>query len=462
MEIQFCGAAKSVTGSQHLLTIGGKKLLLDCGLFQGRRQETFDRNKTLPFDPNSIDAMILSHAHIDHSGNIPNLVRNGFRKTIFCTKPSVDLCTVMLQDSAHIQEKDAEYMNYRQRKKNLPPREPIYTVADAQASLKNFVGLDYGVGFEPIPNVKATFYNAGHMFGSAMLLLEITENGKRFRFGFTGDLGRKNLPIINDPDQITGLDIFISESTYGNKLHDPVKEIQGDLVKVITETVNKHGKIVIPAFSVERTQEIVYHLNKLHDQQLIPTMPVFVDSPLAVNVTTVFEKYPDYYDAEAQYLLSRTDNPFAFSGLKYITKADDSKKLNTFKEPCIIISASGMCEAGRILHHLRYNIENPNNTILIVGFMAEHTLGRKLVDKEEKIKIFGDEYELRANVVKLNSFSGHADKNDLMNFAVQVGTQADVFLVHGEEPQSQPFATALRSAGFKDVTVPERLEKFKV
>lgn len=461
MDIQFCGAAKSVTGSQHLLTIGGKKLLLDCGLFQGRRDEAFSRNKNFPFDPAEVDAMVLSHAHIDHSGNIPNLVQQGFNGAIHCTAPTVDLCTVMLQDSAFIQERDVEFMNKRLAKKGEMLRKPLYTIKDAEASLKHFKGIDYGQTFQPIPNVKVTFFNAGHMFGSAMLLLEIVENSKTLRMGFTGDLGRSNLPIIEDPDQITYLDLLISESTYGNKLHDPAKEIQGDLVRVIKETVKKNGKIIIPAFSVERTQEIVYHLNKLYENKLVPGIPVFVDSPLAVNVTEVFKKYPRYYDAEAQYLLSKNDNPFSFDGLRYIKKADESKKLNDLKEPCIIISASGMCEAGRILHHLANNIENSNNTILIVGFMAEHTLGRKLVDKISPIKIFGEEYAVNANVVKLNSFSGHADKNDLMKFVKKVGKQASVFLVHGEETQSQPFAAALRVEGFNNVTVPDRLGTFE-
>ncbi len=462
MNIQFCGAARSVTGSQHLLTVGGKKLLLDCGLFQGHRDEAFNRNRNFPFDPAGVDAMVLSHAHIDHSGNIPNLVEQGFSGTIHCTTPTVELCKVMLQDSAFIQERDVEFMNKRLAKKGEMLREPLYTVKQAQASLAHFKGIDYGKTFEPIPNVKVTFFNAGHMFGSAMLLLEIVEKGKTWRVGFTGDLGRKNLPIIEDPDQITNLDVLISESTYGNKLHDPAKEIQGDRVRVIKETVKKNGKIIIPAFSVERTQEIVYHLNKLYENKLVPAIPVFVDSPLAVNVTEVFKQFPRYYDAEAQYLLSRDDNPFIFEGLRYITKVDDSKALNDLKEPCIIISASGMCEAGRILHHLANNIENANNTILIVGFMAQHTLGRKLVDKISPVKIFGEEYQVNAQVVKLNSFSGHADKNDLMNFAKKVGKQASVFLVHGEEPQSQPFAESLRSEGFKSVTVPDRLEKFEL
>ncbi|MBX7151945.1 MBL fold metallo-hydrolase [bacterium] len=462
MQIQFCGANKSVTGSQHLLTINGKRLLLDCGLFQGRRDEAFERNRQFPFEPASVDAMILSHAHIDHSGNIPNLVKQGFKGNIFCTAPTVDLCGVMLQDSAYIQQRDVEFVNKKLARKKQPLREPLYDIRDAQACMAQFVGLGYNRSFEPLPGIKATFLNAGHMFGSAMLRLEIKENGHTIRFGFTGDLGRQNLPIIADPDQLSNLDLLISESTYGNKLHDPAKEIEGRLVDVIHDAFKKSGKIIIPAFSVERTQEIIYHLNKLYERKLVPAIPVFVDSPLAVNVTEVFKMHPAYYDEEARQLLEQGDNPFVFEGLRYISKVEDSKKLNDLREPCIIISASGMCEAGRILHHLANNVENPNTTILIVGYMAEHTLGRKLVDKEERVKIFGEEYQLKAQVVKINSFSGHADKNDLLRFIKNIGRKTKVFLVHGEMPQCGPFAENLREEGFTSVTIPDWKEKVEI
>ncbi|HMW33917.1 MAG TPA: MBL fold metallo-hydrolase, partial [bacterium] len=320
-------------------------------------------------------------------------------------------------------------------------------------------GVGYGQAFEPLPGVRATLYNAGHMFGSAMILLEITHNGRKVRFGFTGDLGRKNLPIIEDPHQLRALDYLICESTYGNKVHDPVKEIHGEFVQVIQDAVARKGKIIIPAFSVERTQEIVYHLNLLYENKIVPEIPVFVDSPLAVNVTEVFRKYPDYYDKDARNLLQSGDNPFSFEGLRYIREVKDSMKLNDINDPCIIISASGMCEAGRILHHLKNNIENSNNTVLIVGYMAEHTLGRKLVDKAETVKIFGDTFSVKARVHKINSFSGHADRTDLLNFTELVGKQASVFLVHGEEAQSVPFAESLKSNGFRHVEIPERLQK---
>jgi len=455
MHIQFCGAAQSVTGSRHLLTVNGQKLLLDCGLFQGRRAESVTRNQSFPFAPDTVDAMLLSHAHIDHSGNIPNMVKHGFHESIHCTAPTLDLCSVMLQDSAYIQERDAAFLNKKLTKRGQPKIKPLYTVADAQACMALFVGRHYDRPFDVIPGIRATFLNAGHMLGSAMMRLEIKEGSKTIRLGFTGDLGRKNLPIIDDPEQLDGLDYLICESTYGNRLHDPVREIENDLVRVIQSAADKGGKIIIPAFSVERTQEIVYHLNRLYESRRVPALPVFVDSPLAVNVTEVFKTHPTYWDEEASCLLQNGDNPFVFHGLHYISRVEESKQLNDREDPCIIIAASGMCEAGRILHHLANNIENPRTTILVVGFMAEHTLGRRLVDKAEKVKIMGDEYTVRASVVKINSFSGHADKNELLQFVKGVGRLKGIFLVHGELQQSQPFAEALKAQGMANVVIPE-------
>jgi metallo-beta-lactamase family protein len=361
----------------------------------------------------------------------------------------------MLQDSAFIQERDAEFLNKKLVRKKQPRIEPLYTVADAQACMPLFVGRHYNRPFDVMENVRATFLNAGHMLGSAMLLLEIKEGNRAVRLGFTGDLGRKNLPIIEDPDQLDRLDYLICESTYGNRRHDPVKEIENDLVRVIHDAADKRGKIIVPAFSVERTQEIVYHLNKLYESRKVPALPVFVDSPLAVNVTEVFKMHPTYWDEEASCLLETGDNPFVFHGLHYVSRVEESKRLNDLDEPCIIIAASGMCEAGRILHHLANNVENPRTTVLIVGFMAEHTLGRRLVDKAEKVKILGDEFTVRASVVKINSFSGHADQDDLMGFVKRAGHVKGVFLVHGELQQSSPFAERIREHGVKNVLIPE-------
>lgn len=462
MQIQFCGAARSVTGTQHLLNINGKRLLLDCGLYQGRRDESYQRNQQFLFDPASVDAMILSHAHIDHSGNIPNLVKSGFDGNIFCTGPTMSLCNVMLQDSALIQERDAQFLNKRLVKKGEMPRQPLYTITDAQRCMNNFVSINYNRPFDPVPGVRATLLNAGHILGSAMLKLDITEDGRTIKIGFTGDLGRVNLPIIEDPDQITEVDYLISECTYGNRLHDPIEEIQEKLTTTIEHAVKENGKIIIPAFSVERTQEIIYHLNLLYEKKKVPAMPIFVDSPMAVNVTEVFKVYPNYYDEEAKKLLDGGDNPFSFDNLKYIRKLDESKNLNYYNKPCIIISASGMCEAGRILHHLANNIENPATTILVVGYMAENTLGRKIIDGAEKVRILGEEYAVRARVVKINSFSGHADQKDLLKFLQKVGRSTQIYLVHGEDSQLLPFAELLRSDGFESVLAPKMGEMFNV
>lgn len=462
MQIQFCGAARSVTGSQHLLNINGKRLLLDCGLYQGKRAESRKRNEEFLFDPASVDAMILSHAHIDHSGNIPNLVKNGFEGNIFCTGPTMSLCNVMLQDSAMIQERDVQFLNKRLRKKGEFPIQPIYTVKDAQKCMDNFVSINYNRPFEPVANVKARLLNAGHILGSAMLKLEITEDGRTIRIGFTGDLGRVNLPIIEDPDQITDVDYLITECTYGNRLHDPVEEIQDKIIATMEHAVKENGKIIIPAFSVERTQEIIYHLNLLYEKKKVPALPVFVDSPMAVNVTEVFKVYPNYYDEEAKKLMDSGDNPFIFDNLKYLRKLEESKNLNTYQKPCIIISASGMCEAGRILHHLANNIENPANTLLVVGYMAENTLGRKIIDGEKKVKILGEEYSVNLRVVKINSFSGHADQQELLKFLRAVGKNTQVYLVHGEDSQLLPFAGLLKSDGFESVLAPKLGEVFNV
>lgn len=462
MIVQFWGAARSVTGSMHLLQAGNKKILLDCGLFQGRRKESFDRNRKLPFNAAEIDAMILSHAHIDHSGNIPSLVKNGFEGPIYCTSATRDLCAVMLQDSGHIQEKDSEFMSKRNRRKKLPPVEPTYTADDAKTSLNQFVGYGYEKSFSPFPGMEVTLFDAGHLLGSAMVRLHIEENGQTTKLGFSGDLGRKNLPILRDPYQFREVDHLICESTYGNKLHDPARDIGEKLAGVVNRAVEKNGKIIIPAFSVERTQEIVYHLHQLAIDKKIPEIPVFVDSPLSVNATEVFRLHPECYDQETLYMMKLDGDPFSFGKLKYVKNVEESKQLNKIKIPCIIISASGMCEAGRILHHLRNSVDNPNNTICIVGFMAEHTLGRRIIERREYIKIFGEEHRLKAEVVKINSFSGHADRNDLLEFVSKIGALKHTFLVHGEEMQSQALKEGLVERGQDSVEIPERGQKFNI
>ncbi|MBN1779796.1 MBL fold metallo-hydrolase [bacterium] len=465
MELQIFGAAREVTGSMHMLTVSSKKILLDCGLFQGRRSEAFERNKNLPFDPKSVDVMVLSHAHIDHSGNIPQLVKNGYEGSVFCTHATQDLSNIMLRDSAHIQEKDVEYVNKKHKKKGLPPVEALYVMKDAEKCLTQFVGLGYERSFPILPNVNLTFHDAGHILGSAVVVLDIDENGKKTRLTFTGDLGRKNLPIIKDPVQVTETDLLITESTYGNRFHEPFGDMKSMVQKVVNETVKRGGKIIVPSFSVGRTQELVYMLHQLVNEGLLPEIPIFVDSPLSVNATEIFRLHNECFDEETrEEFLSNHQDPFGFYRLRYIRNVEESKKLNTIEEPCMIISASGMCEAGRIIHHLSNNAHDPKNTILIIGFMAENTLGRRIAEKQPVIKVFGDEIQLRAQVEVMHGFSAHADQNELMDYyrGMNKNRIREVFVVHGEPESSRTLADLIQSEGIKNVHVPVRGEKFQI
>lgn len=459
MEIQFFGGAREVTGSQHLLSVNGKKILLECGLFQGRRSETYRRNLNFSFDPSDIDILLLSHAHIDHSGNIPNLVKNGFTGKIVATGATVDLCQIMLRDSAYIQEKDAHFVNKR-RKKGEPEVEPLYRMEDAENALSQFVGIEYASAYEVAPGIRASYRDAGHILGSASILLEIDIPGKNrpLRLGFTGDLGRKDVPVVRDPDYLRDLDVLLTESTYGDRLHKETEDVEEELASVVRDTANAGGKIIIPAFAVGRTQVLVYILHKLFDQGRIPDMPVFVDSPLAVNATEIFRRNPDCLDRETHRIfLESHEDPFGFSRLQYIRDVNQSKKLNGISYPHIIISASGMAEAGRILHHLRNNIRNPANTVLLVGYSAQHTLARKLMDGEKIVRIFGEEHPVKCRVETMDHFSAHADKDDLLDFISTLSSDRleKVFVVHGEESQSLAFQQTLLSRGLKNVTVPD-------
>ncbi|MBD3287758.1 MBL fold metallo-hydrolase [candidate division KSB1 bacterium] len=463
MKISFLGGVRTVTGSMHLVETGHRKILLDCGMFQGRRKEAEIKNRNLPFDAQRIDAMILSHAHIDHSGNIPNLVKNGYSGPIYTTHATTDICNYMLRDSGHIQEKDVKFVNKRRRSRGEPPKEPIYTKEDAEQALDNFQGKDYRKTFEITDNANAIFYDAGHILGSALTKLAIKENGRLINLGYILDLGRNNMPIIRNPDIIHDLDYIIIESTYGGRLHDNIKDAEKRLGEVIRRTVDRGGKVIIPSFALERAQEIVYSLNNLWNQHKLPRIPVYVDSPLAVNVTKVFKQHKECFDEKTSDILEYDDDPFGFDKLIYVQNVEESKKINTMKEPCIIISASGMCENGRILHHLRNNIEDPKNTIIIVGFMAQSTLGRKLVEKWDVVRIFGDEHKLRAEVVVMNAFSAHADRNDLVNYVTHANDKLQgVFLVHGEESQTFELAKSLKEKGIANVRAPEPGETVEV
>lgn len=458
MKIQFIGGARTVTGSLHLLHINGKKILLECGLFQGRRKDTYEKNKNFPFDPQDIDVMILSHAHIDHSGNIPNLVSKGFNGLIYATAATVDLCQIMLRDSAHLQEKDIEWVNKKRAKKNEPPAEPLYTLEDVEQAMEHFVGVQYNKTIELFDGVSFSFRDAGHILGSAGVHLEIKENSnKKISLGFSGDIGRPESPVIKSPDILRDLDVIIMESTYGNRLHSPVEEVEEELAQTINMIVNDNGKVIIPAFAVGRTQTIVYVLHKLFDQGRIPEIPIYVDSPLAVDATNVFRSHPECLDRETyRVFLQNGEEPFGFSRLKYIKKVEESKELNDRPGPMIIISASGMAEGGRILHHLANNIENPKNLILFVGYAAEQTLARKIMDGEKRVNIFGEEFQVKAKVKTMDYFSAHADQGELLDYLRLNPTNKlkHIFLVHGEEDQALPFREKLLTKGYKNVDFP--------
>jgi len=463
MQLQFMGAVRTVTGSMHIVETNGRRILLDCGLYQGKRKEAFERNRHLPFDSKSIDAMILSHAHIDHAGNIPQLVKDGFAGNIYCTSATRDLAAVMLRDSAHIQLRDVEYVNKKRAKQGKNLFEPLYTLEDVRKSMDNFVGVAYNRRFSVTNNVTGRFLDAGHILGSAVTVLDITENGRTARLAFTGDLGRKNYPILRDPVPADGPVFYITETTYGDRAHPATVHMEQDLADLVQEAVQRGGKIVIPAFSLGRTQNIVYAMHKLFAEGRIPHIKIFVDSPLSTNVTEVFKMHEECYDREAVALTNRWGDAFSFPLIKYITDVEESKALNTLEGTCVIISASGMCEAGRILHHLKNNISDEANTILIVGYQAENTLGRRLVEKAREIKIFGEVHPVRAQVRVMNGLSAHADRNGLFEYFIDSNGRVErVFAVHGELDQTMPFADRLREAGAKHVEVPEPGQCFMV
>ncbi len=456
MQISFLGAARTVTGSMHLLEVAGRRILLDCGLYQGPRKEAFERNRTFPFDPKSVDAVVLSHAHIDHSGNLPTLVRAGFRGDIHATFATRDLCGAMLPDSAHIHESELEHVNKRRARQKKALFEPLYTVGDVLRTLTLFRGVSYGRAFPVTPEVTATFHDAGHILGSAITELTIREPGRgAATLVFTGDIGRKGLPILRDPAMLDRADLLISESTYGGRVRHTDEDVEREMEEVLRRTAARGGKVVVPAFAVGRTQEVVYLLHQLCQAGRIPDLPVYVDSPLAVNVTEVFRLHPECFDEETRVFLLNGEDPFGFRRLRYIRSVEESKSLNRLRVPCVIISASGMCEVGRILHHLINTVEDGRNTVLIVGFQAQGTLGKRLVDREPVVRIFGEEYRRRAEVCVINGLSGHADRNGLLEWIGNVnGALKHIFLVHGDPDQAEALAGTLRGRKACPVTVP--------
>jgi len=465
MRITFHGAAQTVTGSQHILDINGHRLLLECGMYQGRRQESYERNLNLPFEPRNIDAVILSHAHIDHSGNLPNLVKQGYRGQIYATPATAHLSNIMLIDAGHIQESDVEFVNKHRMKKGELPVEPLYTQEDAAMVAQYFQSVNYDQEFEPVPGVTAKLVDAGHILGSAAVVLDINENGKRVRLWFSGDIGRLKLPLLRDPVLPDRADYLIMECTYGDKPHREPEAAYDELQQVVARTLTRGGKVIIPSFAVGRAQEIVYELHQMIEAGEIPPVPVYVDSPLAVNVTDVFRLHPECFDEETREFI-RTDkhrDALGFNKLIYTRSVEESKALNYRKDPMIIISASGMAESGRILHHLRNNIGNQRNTILIVSWQAPYTLGRRLADREQFVKIFGETYERRAEVATIGGLSAHAGQDFLVEYTRQVRNQVrQVFLVHGEPKAATALTEKLRETGLRNIAYPLMREEFEI
>ncbi len=466
MKIKFIGAAREVTGSKHLLTTNnGKRLLLDCGMFQGKGLETDSMNRELMFDPSEIDHIILTHAHIDHAGLIPYMYKLGFRGSVVCSNATRDLCAIMLADSAFIQEHDTITFNKRRAKKGLPLVTPLYTQDDAKACMRLFIGVPNNMKFRIDDNIKVKFTSTGHMLGSGVANLQITENGQIKRIAYTGDIGRPVDQILSAPEPFPQADLLITESTYGDRLHNDVEVAEEELLTVVTDTCSgKGGKLIIPAFSVGRTQEIVFALNNFFNQGKLPKVDVFVDSPLAVNATTVFRMHPECFNGNFARVLASDSDPFGFENLFYITKQEDSKKLNDHKKPCIIISASGMMEAGRVKHHLANNIEDPRNTILVVGYCAPTTLGARIVRGDKEVSIHGTVYEVKAEVKKIEAFSGHGDYREMIGFlgCQDKGTIEKTFIVHGEYETQKKYAATLLEEGYKNIEIPSRGQEYQL
>lgn len=460
MKLTCWGAAGEVTGSMHLLEIGPKRILLDCGLFQGRREEARKKNENFPLDVHDLDAVIVSHAHIDHTGRLPLLTRLGYSGPIFCTPATRDLASVMLPDSGFIQEKDFEFLRKRGHDHLA---EPLYTAHDAALVPDHMVSLPYDRPLEVVPGVRLTYTDAGHMLGSASIVLDIDAAGAKRRLVFSGDIGRWGLPIIRDPKPPKGpADVLIVESTYANQVHESVMEAQGMLASYVNKVARRGGKIFIPAFAIERAQELIYELHSLARDNAIPKIPIYVDSPLAVNATDVFRLHPEAFDLSER-LVRETDDLFRFPMVKYVRSVDQSKGLNTLRGPLIIIAASGMAESGRILHHLRNGIGDSRNLVLIVGFQASYTLGHRIQDGAKEVRIYGDMVPCRAEVATISGYSGHADRNELRQWVQALEqTPKRAFAVHGETEQLQAMAGLLRDLGVKQVDVPTLGQPFDI
>jgi metallo-beta-lactamase family protein len=457
MRIHFLGATRTTTGSVYLFELNGRRFLLECGLFQGRRGESIERNRNFPFDPKQIDAVVLSHAHIDHCGNLPNLCRQGFEGSIYCTFATRDLASIMLEDSAEIQRDDAAFVCKKRAKHGLPPVEPLYTAQDADKAIQQFVSINYNRPFPVTDGLTVTFRDAGHILGAAQVVFDIRENGRKFRYLFSGDIGRGHDDILRDPQPAEDVDYLQVESTYGARLHSPKPSASAEVGQMVRETLDRRGKVIIPSFSVGRTQQIVYTLHQLTLAGELPRVPIFVDSPLSVNATEVYRLHPECFNEAIYKFLREKENPFGMENLTYIREVALSRKLNDLQDPAIIISASGMAEAGRIRHHLANHIGSPVNLILFVGYCAEHTLGAQIMSGQNPVNIFGDPHEVGTRVASLDSFSGHADKSELRSYVEAIsGDIKKISVVHGEEEQALAFAETLRGMKPKaEVLLPE-------
>lgn len=444
MKIEFVGGAGTVTGSSYIVKDQDFTIMVDCGMFQGKR-ELIERNQLhLIYDPPRIDCMVLTHAHIDHSGLIPKLVKEGFFGNIYATKATVDLCSIMLPDSGHIQEMDIKWINKRNKKMGRPMEEPLYSAEDAQNSLGNFVPVNYGEIIRIHPRVEIRFRDAGHILGSSFVEMWVEENGKKTKIVFSGDLGPKNQSIIKDPELLEDADIILIESTYGNRLHKNKEDTYTEFKEILNESINQNGNIIIPAFAVERTQEIIYSLNKLFNSGEVPRVPVYIDSPLAISATQIFRDNPQCYDEEMRKLIMSGDNPLDFENLNLVKSVEESKALTKDARGSIIISASGMCTAGRVRFHLQSNLYKPGSNIIFVGFQAQGTLGRRLVDGASQVRIYGEDIAVNAKIHTLGGFSAHADRDGLLNWLrTNNNPRAKVFIVHGEEESSSQFAQSV-------------------
>lgn len=466
MKIQFIGAAREVTGSKHLVTTNSKKtILLDCGMFQGKGLETDKMNRELGFDPKKLDHIILTHAHIDHSGLIPYAYKMGFRGSVICTHATRDLCALMLADSGFIQEQDIKWFNKKRLSHNLPPVEPIYTRKDAIACMELFIGAPYNRKFKINDDISVKFTNSGHMLGSAVINLTVNEEGIQKTLAYTGDIGRPTNRIIKSPIAFPQADVVITESTYGDRLHETIHQSEDALLEVINDTcVKKGGKLLIPSFSVGRTQEIVFSLNKFFNQGRLPKINIYVDSPLSMSVTGVFRLHPECFNDDILHEMISDPDPFGFNTLHYIEKVEESKSLNTIEMPCVIISASGMMEAGRIKHHLANNISNPKNTVLAVGYCAPVTLGARILSGAKEVSIHGAKYKVKAEIKKLESYSGHGDYKEMSEYLSCQNKKKlkKLILVHGDFDAQQKYKEYLESQGFKNVIIPDKFEIIEI